>query len=78
MTGLSALVVPIFLSAVFVFVASSVIHMLLPWHKSDCPKLSNEDSVRDALRPLAIPPGDYMVPRPPAVETCAPRSSPKS
>jgi len=28
------------------------------------PKVPNEDRVMDALRPLAIPPGDYMVPRP--------------
>jgi hypothetical protein len=68
MTGLSGLVVPILLSAVFVFVASSIIHMLLPWHHSDYPKLANEDGVRDALRPLAIPPGDYMVPRPSSTE----------
>ena len=64
MTGLFALWLPILLSAVIVFVASSVIHMVLPWHKSDYPKIPNEDRVRDALRPLAIPPGDYMVPRP--------------
>ena len=64
MTGLSALVVPILLSALLVFVASSIIHMLLPWHKSDCSTLPSEDRLRDALRPLAIPPGDYMVPRP--------------
>lgn len=64
MTGLSALIAPILLSAVLVFVASSIIHMLLPWHKSDCPKLPDEEGVRAALRPLAIPPGDYMVPRP--------------
>jgi len=56
--------VPILASAVFVFVASSVVHMALPWHKSDYPKLPNEDRVMDALRPLAIPPGDYMMPRP--------------
>ncbi len=64
MTGLSALWLPMLLSAVIVFVTSSVIHMWSPWHKSDYPKLPNEDTVRDALRPLAIPPGDYMVPRP--------------
>jgi hypothetical protein len=64
MTGLSALAVPILLSAVLVFVASSIIHMMLPWHKSDCSKLPNEEGARDALRPLAIPPGDYAVPRP--------------
>ncbi len=64
MTGLSALWLPILLSAVFVFVASSLIHMASPWHKSDYPKMPNEDRVMDALRPLAIPPGDYFVPRP--------------
>jgi hypothetical protein len=64
MTGLSALWVPILLSAVIVFVASSIIHMALPWHKSDYAKVPNEDRVRDALRPLAVPPGDYMIPRP--------------
>jgi hypothetical protein len=64
MTELSALGLPIVLSAVFVFVASSIIHMASPWHKSDYPKIPNEDRVRDVLRPLAIPPGDYMVPRP--------------
>jgi hypothetical protein len=64
MTGLFALWLPIVLAAVIVFVASSVIHMASPWHKSDYPKIPNEDRVRDALRPLAIPPGDYMVPRP--------------
>jgi len=64
MTGLSALWLPILVSAVFVFVASSLIHMASPWHKSDYPKLSNEKQVMDALRPLSIPLGDYMMPRP--------------
>ena len=64
MVELAALWLPILLSAVIVFIASSIIHMLSPWHKSDYPKMSNEDKVMDALRPLAIPPGDYLVPRP--------------
>ena len=64
MTGLSVLWLPILLSAVIVFVVSSVIHMASPWHKSDYPKMPNEDQVMDALRPLAIPPGDYFFPRP--------------
>jgi hypothetical protein len=64
MTGLSLLWLPILLSSVIVFLASSLIHMVLPWHKSDYPKMPNEDKVMDALRPLAIPPGDYMIPRP--------------
>jgi len=69
MTGLSALWLPILLSSVIVFVASLVIHMALPWwHKSDYPNVPNEDKLRDALRPLAVPPGDYMVPRPSSMQ----------
>jgi hypothetical protein len=64
MTSLYLLWLPILLSAVLVFVASSVIHMASPWHKNDYGKVSNEDKVMDALRPFAVPPGDYMVPRP--------------
>ncbi len=64
MTGLAALWLQILLSAVLVFVVSSLIHTVTPWHKSDYPKLPNEDKVMDLLRPLAIPPGDYMMPRP--------------
>jgi hypothetical protein len=63
MTELTALWLPILLSAIIVFVASTIIHMVLQWHKNDCPKLPNEDKFTEAVRPLAIPPGDYMVPR---------------
>jgi len=63
MTALSTLWLPILLSAVIVFVASSVIHMALPWHKNDYSKVPNEDKLMDALRPFALPPGDYMLPR---------------
>lgn len=64
MTGLTALWLPILLSAVLVFVTSSIIHMASPWHKSDYPRLPDEDGVMNALRPFNIPPGDYMAPRP--------------
>jgi hypothetical protein len=64
MTHMTALWLPIVVSSVIVFVVSSIIHMASPWHKSDFPKLANEDQVMDAMRPLALPPGDYMVPRP--------------
>lgn len=70
MTYLDALWLPIIVSTVFVFLASSVIHMVLPWHKSDCRALPDEDKVMDALRPFAIPPGDYMVPRPSSMKDC--------
>jgi hypothetical protein len=64
MTGIDALWLPVLLSSVIVFVASSLIHMVLPWHKNDYPAVPNQDRVMDALRPFAIPPGDYMIPRP--------------
>src|SRR2546423_15617829 len=64
MTPLLSLLLPILLSAVLVFLASSVIHMASPWHRSDYPKMPNEEQVLAALRPYAIPPGDYMTPRP--------------
>ena len=63
MVTLQALWLPILLSAVIVFVVSSIIHMVLPWHKSDYPRVPDEDKLMDALRPLAMPPGDYMIPR---------------
>ena len=64
MTALSALWLPILLSSVLVFVASSVIHMVLSsWHKDDFAAVPDEGKLRDALRPLAIPAGDYMLPR---------------
>lgn len=63
-TALSALWLPILLSAVAVFVASSIIHMMSPWHKGDYPPLPNEDALGDAVRPLSLPPGDYVIPRP--------------
>lgn len=63
MITIDMLWLPILLSAVFVFLVSSVIHMALPWHKGDYSKVPNEDKVMDALRPFAIPPGDYMMPR---------------
>jgi hypothetical protein len=59
---LPSLWLPIILSAVFVFIVSAFIHMALPWHKGDSRKVPHEDQFRDAVRPLAVPPGDYMVP----------------
>jgi hypothetical protein len=63
MISVSALWLPILLAAVIVFVASSVIHMTPLWHKSDFPKMPQEAEVLAALRPLALPPGDYFIPR---------------
>jgi hypothetical protein len=65
LTGPATLWLPILLSAVIVFVASSVIHMGPFWHRSDYPPMPREAEALAALRPLAIPPGDYTVPRAP-------------
>src|SRR5581483_5486312 len=64
MTGLTALLLPIVVSAVIVFIVSSIVHMVMPWHKNDYPKLANEDQVMGAMRPLGLKPGDYFFPRP--------------
>jgi hypothetical protein len=66
MVSLTALVLPLLVSAVIVFVASFVIHMVLGYHKSDLRKLPDrqEDEVLDAFRRLNLAPGDYGVPHP--------------
>src|SRR5688572_1588720 len=47
MVAVSALWLPILVSAVAVFVVSSIIHMTPLWHKSDYPRLPTEDRVLD-------------------------------
>ena len=61
MVHLAQLWLPIVLSATVVFLVSSLLHMVLPWHRSDFGNTPNESAVLDALRP--IPPGDYFMPR---------------
>ena len=60
----SRLWLPILVAAVLVFIASSLIHMVLPYHRPDYGKVPSEDEVMDALRPFNIPPGDYLMPCP--------------
>ncbi len=62
MVPLMSLWAPILLSAVVVFIVSSLIHMLLGYHANDYRKLKNEDEIMAALRPFRIAPGDYMMP----------------
>jgi hypothetical protein len=62
MVALSALWLPILLAAVIVFIASSIIHMLLPYHRSTYRKLSDEDAVRAAIRASNPSPGLYTLP----------------
>jgi len=57
MIPLTALWLPILLSAVLVFFASFIMHMVLAYHKSDYRKLPDEDHVTDALRSAGVTPG---------------------
>jgi len=62
MDFLAALWLPILLSAVIVFIASSIIHMVLPYHKSDYRQLPDEDKLLAALRPAGLQKGLYVFP----------------
>ena len=62
MVPIVSLWAPILLSAVLVFVASAIIHMVLTYHRSDFRKVPSEDAVMDTLRRAGIPPGNYMMP----------------
>jgi hypothetical protein len=62
MVPLTALWLPILLSAVIVFVASSIMHMLLPYHHSDYQRLPDEDKLLAALRAAGLKQGLYIFP----------------
>lgn len=64
MVPLVSLAIPILLSAVIVFIASSIIHMVLPIHRNDFRRVPDEDNVMEAMRRFKIPPGDYLTPCP--------------
>src|SRR5436190_23321698 len=57
MIPLTALWLPILLAAVIVFFASSIMHMVLWYHKSDYRKLPDEDRVTDAMRSAGVTQG---------------------
>jgi hypothetical protein len=64
MVSLTALWLPIVLSAVAVFIASSIFHMVLPLHRKDYGKLPNEDKLLEAMRNEGVSPGNYAFPCP--------------
>lgn len=63
MEFLTQLWLPILLSAVFVFIVSSIIHMVLQTHNSDVKKMNNEEAVLEAMRTNGVAPGSYLFPR---------------
>lgn len=62
MSTVLSLWLPILLSAVVVFVISSLIHMVIKWHAGDYTALANEDAVRAAIRAGNPKPGRYVMP----------------
>ncbi len=71
MVPVLSLCLPIFASAVFVFLASWLMHAMLTYHHDDFRKLPAEDEIQEALRRFNIPPGDYMLPRPASMKDMA-------
>jgi hypothetical protein len=69
MVALTSLWAPVVVAAVLVFLVSSIIHMVLPYHRTDFGRLPSEDEVMDAMRRFKIPPGDYLVPCPHGPDT---------
>jgi hypothetical protein len=62
MVSLTALWLPILLSAVGVFIVSSIIHMLLRFHKGEYGKLPGEANILEAMRKEGVSRGEYMFP----------------
>lgn len=63
MHALLALWLPILLSAVAIFIISSILHMVLKgWHTSDYKGFANEDAVRAAINAGNPAPGRYVIP----------------
>lgn len=71
MEFLAELWLPIVLSAVLVFVASSVLHMVLPIHRGDYRKLAGEEQVLESMRSAGVTPGTYMFPCPASMKDMA-------
>ena len=62
MVTIPALLIPVLLGAVLVFAASSLFHMVLPWHRKDFGKLPAEDDLMEAMRNAGVEPGEYVMP----------------
>ena len=62
MVALLALWLPIVLSAIFVFIASFIMHMILPYHRGDYRQLPDEEKLLTTLRGAALIRGLYIFP----------------
>jgi len=62
MVPVTALWLPIVLAAVIVFIASSIMHVVLKYHETECRQLPDEEKVLAALRGAGVTPGLYLFP----------------
>jgi hypothetical protein len=61
MVPVTSLWLPILVSAVFVFVASSIVHMVFKYHHADWKRIPSHDEVQAAMRRFSVAAGDYHV-----------------
>lgn len=62
MVSITALWLPILLSAVIVFVASWIMHMVFTYHRGDYKKLPGEERILEVMRKEGVGPGNYHFP----------------
>jgi hypothetical protein len=62
MVSIGSLWLAIVISSVLVWVASFLVWVALPHHKSDYRGLPNEEAARSTLTPQKLPPGQYNIP----------------
>ena len=60
MVSIASLWLPIFVSAIGIWIMSAIVWMVLPYHKNDYAGLPDEEAARAVLRDL--PPGQYNIP----------------
>ena len=59
---------PILMSGVFVFVVSSIVHMVIQWHTADYAKLPDEATLLEGMRGAGVKPGHYVFPCAPSMK----------
>ena len=64
MTPFMSLLLPIVLASAAVFILSMIVHLAMPWHKSDYGNVPNHDAAIAAIQSLNLAPDDYAVPNP--------------
>jgi hypothetical protein len=70
MISIAALWMPLVLSAVAVFLVSSIAHMVLKYHQADYKAIPNQDQVVAELGKANLPPGYYQFPHFASMKEC--------